>query len=72
MKYRVLWSPYAEQRLEQILQSAVDPLAITAAARQIDRIPLVSPAAFGESRYEAICLAAWLVTGDNSCWRMAL
>lgn len=54
MKYRVLWSPYAEQRLEQILQTAVDPLAIAAAARQIDRMLLVSPAVFGESRYDTV------------------
>jgi hypothetical protein len=54
MKYRVLWSLYAEQRLEQVLQNALDPLAITAAARQIDRILLVAPAAFGESRYDTV------------------
>jgi hypothetical protein len=54
MKYRVLWSPFAEQRLEQILQNAIDPLVITAAAREIDRILFAAPAAFGESRYDTV------------------
>jgi len=54
MKYRVLWSPFSEQRLEQILQNALDPFAIAAAARQIDRILLVAPVAFGESRYDTV------------------
>ena len=54
MQYRVLWSPYAEERLEQLLQESTEPLAsvIAGAVREIDALLLDSPDAFGESRYD--------------------
>lgn len=53
MQFRVLWSPYAEERLERLLRESAEPLAlmIADAAREIDALLLDSPAAFGESRY---------------------
>jgi hypothetical protein len=54
MQYRVLWSPYAEERLERQLQESSDPFAsvIALAAREIDALLISSPVTFGESRYD--------------------
>ena len=54
MQFRVLWAPYAEQRLENFLQQSADPNTLAAAARQLDQYLIVAPAEFGESRYEAM------------------
>jgi hypothetical protein len=54
MPYRVLWAPYAEEKLEQLLQAASEPPVLAAAARQIDQHLLTDPTAFGESRYDTI------------------
>lgn len=54
MKYRVLWTPYAEERLEGLLQVASDSTMLAAAARQLDRFLLANPVQFGESRYDSI------------------
>jgi hypothetical protein len=54
MPYRVLWAPFAEDKLEQMLQAATDPTILAAAARGIDRHLLSGPASFGESRYDTI------------------
>jgi hypothetical protein len=50
MKYRVFWSPRAEQRLEEIAIAAADPKAVAAAARAIDKRLVHDPRNFGESR----------------------
>ena len=50
----MLWSAYAEDKLEQLLQAASEPTILAAAARQIDRHLMTSPGAFGESRYDTI------------------
>jgi hypothetical protein len=54
MQYRGLRSPYAEERLERLLQESSDPFAsaIALAAREIDALLLSSPITFGESRYD--------------------
>lgn len=54
MQYRVLWSPYAEERLEQLLHESTEPFAslVAGAVREIDALLLDSPNAFGESRYD--------------------
>ena len=54
MQYRVLWTPYAEEKLENLLQTASQPATLAAAARQIDRNLMISPDHFGESRYDNI------------------
>jgi hypothetical protein len=54
MKYRVLWSPHAEARLEQMIREASAPAALAGAAREVDQLLLASPTAFGESRYETV------------------
>jgi plasmid stabilization system protein ParE len=54
MTYRVFWAPYAESRLERILESASDTGAVAAAAREIDRHLAADPNAFGESRYDTV------------------
>ena len=50
MEYRVQWAPYAEDKLDVLLQAASEPRALAMAARQIDRHLLNAPASFGESR----------------------
>jgi hypothetical protein len=52
MKYRVLGSPYSEERLEQLVKSAPDADVIAIAVRQIDQNLIASPNSFGESRYD--------------------
>ena len=54
MRYRVLWSPYAESHLEQLLQESPDAETLAAAAREIDRQFLTAPKSFGESRYDSV------------------
>jgi hypothetical protein len=54
MQYRVLWTPYAEDKLELLLQAASAPAVLATAARQIDRHLMTAPSAFGESRYDTI------------------
>ncbi|MEX2172453.1 MAG: hypothetical protein WD851_24240 [Pirellulales bacterium] len=54
MKYRVLWSPQAEERLESLLKTADDPQALVDAGREVDRLLLNDPNAFGESRYDTV------------------
>ena len=54
MNFRVFWSPYAEERLENILLNTLDAAIIAAAAKQIDRFLSAAPQEFGESRYDTI------------------
>ena len=54
MQYRVLWAPYAEEKLEHLLQAATEPPLLAAAARQIDLHLMTDPTAFGESRYDTV------------------
>jgi hypothetical protein len=56
MQYRVLWSPYAEEQLEQLFAESTERFAsvIADAVREIDGLLLDSPDAFGESRYDAM------------------
>ncbi len=54
MAYRVFWSPFAETRLEQIVQNAPDVPEVAAAAREIDRHLISDPHGFGESRYDTV------------------
>ena len=54
MQYRVLWAPYAEEKLEHLLQAASEPPLLAAAARQIDQHLITGPATFGESRYDTV------------------
>jgi hypothetical protein len=54
MQYRVLWAPYAEDRLELFLQATSEPPILATAARQIDQQLLTVPTAFGESRYDTV------------------
>jgi hypothetical protein len=54
MTFRVLWTPDAEERLEQLLQAAADATAVAGAARAIDGQLLAAPSEFGESRYEGM------------------
>ena len=54
MIYRVLWSPYAEKRLEAILRDRLSHFELAAAAREIDRQLMVQPLQFGESRYDSV------------------
>ncbi len=54
MTWRVFWAPYAEQRLEALLQSAADAEQLAAAARRIDRHLVASPKTFGESRFDTV------------------
>lgn len=53
MSYRVLWSPHAEDRLEQLLRGA-HAADLAGVAQQIDRILIATPKAFGESRYDTV------------------
>jgi len=52
MPFRVLWTPYAEERLADYLQNDPEPHILAGVARQIDRILVGNPATFGESRYD--------------------
>jgi plasmid stabilization system protein ParE len=54
MSYRVFWSPYAEQRLQEILQDAVKQAEMAASARRIDQFLASYPIDFGESRYDTV------------------
>ncbi len=57
MRYRVLWTPEAEERLEQIVRNARDARRVGVAAREIDQELLIAPHAFGESRAGATRVA---------------
>jgi hypothetical protein len=50
MSYTVTWEPEAEQALAAIWTSARDPVAVTAAADQIDWLLERDPLSEGESR----------------------
>ncbi len=54
MSYRVFWSPHAEGQLEQIIRAATDVAIVAAAAREIDRHLVSTPATFGESRFDTV------------------
>jgi len=54
MIFRVLWAPFAEERLEYFLQSEYDRQQLAAAARQIDENLIKDPKEFGESRYDSV------------------
>lgn len=54
MKYRVLWSPFAEMRLENLLQSELERQPLAAAAQEIDQKLIKDPKDFGESRYDTV------------------
>lgn len=52
MTFRVFWSPHAEQRLEQLVLGASEPVVLAAVAREIDQRLGADPKAFGESRFD--------------------
>jgi hypothetical protein len=54
MQYRVLWAPYAEDRLEQLLKHSTDPEVVARAAREIDRYLAAVAVEFGESRFDSM------------------
>lgn len=54
MQHRVLWTPYAEHRLEALIAAAADRSRLAAAAREIDNKLMKSATRFGESRYESM------------------
>jgi hypothetical protein len=54
MKYRVIWAPHAEKRLEQFLRVADEQATVAAAAKEIDQHLVADPFAFGESRYDTV------------------
>ncbi len=54
MTYRVLWSPHAEERLEQLLRDTTEPAALAKTAGEIDGHLLGQPNEFGESRYDTV------------------
>ncbi|HZN36959.1 MAG TPA: hypothetical protein VFB80_24180 [Pirellulaceae bacterium] len=54
MTHRVFWSPHAERRLEQLLSNTAERPRLAAVAREIDRLLVADPLAFGESRYETV------------------
>ena len=54
MKYRVLWSPQAEQRLESIIKRAAAPVEVVDASQKIDWQLLSAPNSFGESRSDQL------------------
>ena len=54
MKYRVFWSPDAEEEFDGILQRSTQSAQIAAAARAIDAELVRNPLDFGESRHEAV------------------
>ena len=62
MKYRVLWAPFAEQRIEEILRGAAARLQeLAAAAQEIDQQLFADP-----------CVSASLATMPcewDSCYR---
>jgi plasmid stabilization system protein ParE len=57
MKYRVLWTPNADEQFDAILQAAVDRVPLAAAARVIDRWLATDPAELGESREYGVRIA---------------
>ena len=63
MKYRVFWTPAAEQRLERILSSAADAPRLAAIVKAIDRLLVEDPQGFGESRYDTVRVAFLLPIG---------
>ena len=63
MSYRVFWTPLAEERLENILKSATDPLRLAEIAKEIDRRLVADPRSFGESRYETVRIGISLPVG---------
>ncbi|MCE9554406.1 MAG: hypothetical protein K8T91_13645 [Planctomycetes bacterium] len=54
MTFRVLWSPHAEQRLEQMLQDLPERDLLAATVREIDQNLFADPTGFGESRYDTV------------------
>ncbi len=54
MRYRVLWAPNAEEKLEALLQAESEPAILAGAARQIDQFLMRAPKSLGESRYDTI------------------
>jgi hypothetical protein len=49
MSYRVFWSPYAEEKFEQLLlESGAAKSKVVAAARDIDHFLASDPIGFGE------------------------
>jgi len=54
MSYRVFWSPYAEQLLDQLIEDSHDPQLIALTAKQIDRLLHDDASNFGESRYDSV------------------
>jgi hypothetical protein len=61
--YRVFWAPFAEQRLEAILQRESDPSRIAAAARILDAQLARDPLDVGESRYDTVRIGFELPLG---------
>jgi hypothetical protein len=54
MRYRVLWAPNAEEKIEAFLQADTQPAILAAASRQVDQYLMTAPKSFGESRYDTI------------------
>jgi hypothetical protein len=54
MKYRVFWTPNADDRLDSILRIARDRIVVAAAARAIDTVLASDPLNLGESRVENV------------------
>lgn len=54
MRYRVFWSPDAEQRLEAIFERAAIPATIAEAVREINQKLLEDANSFGESRFDNV------------------
>jgi hypothetical protein len=54
MTYRVLWSPHAEQGLDELLRNSPERELLAAVVREIDQCLIADPSAFGESRYDTV------------------
>lgn len=52
MNYRVDWTAEAERELADLWVSADDQAAVTAAARQLERLLAIDPFMVGESRHD--------------------
>jgi plasmid stabilization system protein ParE len=57
VKYTVLWSPEAENRLAELWNSASDRKAVTDAANAMDRLLATNPHQLGGARPDGTCVS---------------
>jgi hypothetical protein len=56
-KFRVLWNPFADEKLQELIAEADEPALISSAADGINRLLVDSAPSYGESREDGVRIA---------------